>query len=213
MWDAGLYKQTKHIALDCGGRAITYDTGGDLIAIGLGVPGRQKSGKKDGTFIVFSSSDLSQVHEGRDSQECIMDIKFSPDNKMLAVGSYDTNIYMYNVKDGYSKRAVVKCAQSWITHFDFTVDSQYVQLSDGGDSLMFAECTNGVQIPTPASLKDAQWATVTTPLGWAAQGFWPPNKKEVRKKNLRTPRRGQPQVFLNCERSEQTTNERIEGER
>jgi len=178
LWDAMLYKQTKHLALDTGGRAICYNNSGELLAIGLGLPGRTKSGKKDGTFIVFHSGDLSQIHEGRDSQESIMDIKFSPDNKTLAVGSYDTNIYMYNVKDGYSKRAVVKCCQSWITHFDFTVDSQYVQMSDGGHSLLFAECTNGIQIPTPASLKDAQWATVTTPLGWAAQGFWPKNKKE-----------------------------------
>ena len=178
LWDVLLFKETKHLALDTGGRAVCYDGTGALIAIGLGMPGSKKAGKKDGTFIVLNSDGLAQVHEGRDSQESITDIKFSPDNKTLAVASYDTKVYLYNAKDGFSKRAVIKCAESWVTHIDFTVDSQCMQISDGAHSLVFAECTNGMQIPTPASLKDAQWSTVTTPLGWGVKGFWPKNRKE-----------------------------------
>jgi microtubule-associated protein-like 6 len=135
MWDTTLFKEVKFTKLDTGGRAICYDKEGGLLAIGLGQPGTKKSGKKDGTFIVFQSDSLSQVHEGKDSNECIMDIKFSPDSKTLAVGSYDTNVYLYNANDGYSKRAVVKCAESWVTHIDFTIDSQYLQISDGAQSL------------------------------------------------------------------------------
>ncbi|GMH75277.1 hypothetical protein TrLO_g13994 [Triparma laevis f. longispina] len=178
LWDATTFKSFKYLKMDTGGRAIAYDTTGDLLAVGLGKPGTKKAGKKDGSFIIFDSTKLSQIHEGRDSNECIMDIKFSPDNKTLAVGSFDTNVYLYNAQDGYSKRAVIKCAGSWVTHIDFTVDSQYLQISDGAHSLVFAECTNGVQIPTPASLKDATYSTVTTPLGWGVKGFWPKNIKE-----------------------------------
>ena len=178
LWDTTLFKETKYLKMDTGGRAVCYDAKGDFIAIGLGQPGTKKSGKKDGTFIVYQSNDLSQIHEGRDSNEAIMDIKYSPDGKTLAVGSYDTNVYLYNATDSYSARAVIKCAQSWVTHLDFTIDSQYVQISDGAHSLWFAECSNGIQIPTPASLKDAQWSSVTTPLGWGVKGFWPKNVKQ-----------------------------------
>ncbi|GMI46711.1 hypothetical protein TrCOL_g1657 [Triparma columacea] len=178
IWDAKSFREKKFVKMDCGGRAVCFDVDGGLVAVGLGTPEKKKAGKKDGTFVIFQSDNLTQVHEGRDSNEAVMDIKFSPDGKTLAVGSYDTNVYLYNAKDGYSKRAVVKCAGSWVTHLDFTVDSQYVQVSDGAHSLAFAECTNGVQIPTPASLKDVSWGTVTTPLGWGVKGFWPKNLKE-----------------------------------
>ena len=178
LWDAKTYREIKYIKMDTGGRAVAFDVEGGQIAVGLGKPDTKKAGKKDGTFFIFQSDNLSQVHEGRDSNEAIMEIKFSPDGKTLAVGSYDTNVYLYNAKDGYSKRAVIKCAASWVTHLDFTVDSQYVQISDGAHSLVFAECTNGVEIPTPASLKDASWSTVNTPLGWGVKGFWPKNNPE-----------------------------------
>ena len=36
IWDAMLFKEIKHLALDTGGRAIGYDTTGTLIAVGLG---------------------------------------------------------------------------------------------------------------------------------------------------------------------------------
>ncbi len=44
---------------------------------------------------------------GKDSNEPIRVVKFTPDSHFLAVGSEDSNIYIYNVRDAFSKKVCV----------------------------------------------------------------------------------------------------------
>ena len=44
----------------------------------------------------------SVIHELTDSNEWVEVAEYSPDGNYLAVGSHDTNIYIYDVANGYS---------------------------------------------------------------------------------------------------------------
>ena len=59
-------------------------------------------------------------------------IKYSPDEKKVAVGSHDNHIYIFNVDgDTYTQSAVCKAHQSFITNMDWSLDSRTIQSNCG----------------------------------------------------------------------------------
>ena len=101
-------------------------------------------------------------------------IKYSPNGKLLAFGSHDNRIYLYNtIKDTYSKRAICKGHSSYITHLDFSIDSKYLQSNCGAYELLYWD-VGGNQITSSTKMRDVQWATWTCTLGWPVQAIWPP---------------------------------------
>ena len=60
----------------------------------------------DGGFLVLDARDLSVVHEGRDSREWITDIKYNLDGTVLACGSMDCKIYIYDVANSFALRGI-----------------------------------------------------------------------------------------------------------
>ncbi len=134
VWDLANKSLIGSTDLDAGGRAITYSPDAVRIAVGLGgkpVPVTQKVRprvrsvcvfesphrrisprvcgcqiKMDGGFLILDSRDLSVVHEGRDSREWITDIKYNLDGSVLACGSMDGKIYLYEVAAGFSVKGV-----------------------------------------------------------------------------------------------------------
>jgi hypothetical protein len=38
--------------------------------------------------------------------------------------------------------------------------------------IYYTDASNGMNIPTPASLRDEKWATVSCPFAWSVKGFW-----------------------------------------
>ena len=100
-------------------------------------------------------------------------IKYSPDGKLLAFGSHDRRIYLYNtLKNVYSKRAICKGHSSYITHLDFSIDSKNLQSNCGAYELLFWD-VGGNQVTSATKMRDVQWSTWTCTLGWPVQGIWP----------------------------------------
>lgn len=62
----------------------------------------------------------------RDSIEEISDIKVSPNNKLLAIGSHDNCIYIYDLPSFKLKYKPFSKHSSFITHLDFSEDSCYL---------------------------------------------------------------------------------------
>ncbi len=60
----------------------------------------------DGGFLILDARDLSVVHEGRDSREWITDIKYNLDGTVLACGSMDCKIYVYDVANAFVLRGI-----------------------------------------------------------------------------------------------------------
>jgi WD40 repeat protein len=150
--------------------------------------GKQKC---DGAVKVFSRTEHSSsgsialqcIAEFHDPKQWISDIKFSPDGASLAVGAHDNGIYLYSIIAAaagsvepvqFIKRAKFAKHNSYITHFDFTADSQRLRSNCGAYELLFSDANTGAQIGSASSLKDAQWSSSTCTLGWAVQGIWPP---------------------------------------
>jgi microtubule-associated protein-like 6 len=173
--------------LDTPARALCFSPDGQSIAVGVGdgSRARKKGFKKDGTILILSSSDFKVLFETKDNTEWIRVVKYSPNGKILIVGGNDAKVVLYNVEDGYSRRALFTACASPITSIDFTVDSMYFQVSDASQNIVYGEVNGGVQIPNAATLKDAKWATWTSEVGWHVQGAWfnQPDRSRITKLN------------------------------
>ena len=66
------------------------------------------------------------IKELRDSGQWIEVAEYSPDGELLAIGSHDTNIYIYSTAD-YS--LIGKCTKhnAAITNLDWSLDSRYIR--------------------------------------------------------------------------------------
>eukprot|EP01038_Epipyxis_sp_PR26KG_P009724 gene9724-13087_t len=183
IWDAKSFRQIKSVKMEIGSRTITFSPDGKNIAIGFGSNKRTK-GKlplKEGSFIILKSSDLRVIHEGKDSNNAIRVIKYSPDGKYLACGSEDCNIYMYNIKEQYIKLSTIRCHTAAVLYIDFSADSNYIMSVDAAKRVCYSETATGVLVPTPSIVRDTKWSTSSNPHQWSVQGFWfiNPNNKST----------------------------------
>jgi microtubule-associated protein-like 6 len=160
---------------------LIFSPDGRLLAIGLGRGGAKAT--RDGAFIVFQVSDLSIMHEGRDSQEWVRELSFSPDGRRMTIATQDNQVIVYDTGDGFARSAVITAHQAPVNALDWSDDSLYTMSTDEAKALKFADAQSGVQIPVAAALKDVRWATQTCTLGWAAQGLQP---SKVSKESLNT---------------------------
>ena len=79
---------------------------------------------------------------------------------MLAVGSHDNFIDIYEVGDSWKLRSVLRAHSSYITHIDWSLDSKYLRSNCGAYELLFWDANTGKQMAHGASeLKDTKWAT------------------------------------------------------
>lgn len=117
------------------------------------------------------------VFNAHDAKEWIEVLRYSPDGKSLAVGSHDNNIYIYGAgTKGYSLKSVCAKHNSFITCFDWSVDSKYIRSVCGAYELLFFDATNGSQVTGGAtSLRDTEWDSLTCKISWPCYpGIFPP---------------------------------------
>lgn len=174
IWSVNNHNCVSSFQLEMAARSCAYSPDGKKIAIGFGSPIRLSSKQYDGKWIVLDAEDLQITHEARDSNKWITDMKYSPNGEMLALGCFDSKIYVYSVHDGYSLSCMIGQHNAFITHIDFSEDSSWIQSNCAGFELCFFEADTGMYIPAASRLRDVRWATQTCVLGWAVQGIWPP---------------------------------------
>jgi microtubule-associated protein-like 6 len=150
-------------------KARSIDLSGDdkYVAIGF----------REGTLRIFETATLKLVKTIKDRQRWISEIKFSPDNQLMAVGSHDDVIDIYTVPT-WTKKTLPKKHSSFITHLDWSTNSANLQSNCGAYELLFWNVQTGQQMTGGATaLKDEQWASWTCVLGWPVQGIWMPTWK------------------------------------
>ena len=91
----------------------------------------------DGTVYIRANGDYStDVKTLTDSKEWNEVMAFSPDQSMLAVGSHDNNIYIYNTSD-WSLKGTCKGHSSYIMAIDFCAHNNYLRSNCGAYELLF----------------------------------------------------------------------------
>ena len=188
IWSFVEKRQVRTSKLEMSSRACCYSPDGKHLAVGYGAPASSSSGGKkaaalaaaakqfDGKFVVLDCDDFAVIHEARDTQKWISEIKYSPSGDLIAVGSTDNRIYVYVNDAGAIKlQNMITQHNAGITHLDFSVTNatmQFLRSNCGAYELCFFEADTGMYIPAASRLKDTKWATVTCPLSWPAQGAW-----------------------------------------
>lgn len=100
-------------------------------------------------------------------------LRYSPDNTLLAVGSNDNFVDVYNVHANYTHVCTCKGASSFITHLDFDVNSHFLQVNSGAAERLVFAVPRGSRVVDTAQREKLVWATWTCVLGDEVNGIWP----------------------------------------
>lgn len=176
VWDVYTHVCNSTVTLEMPSRCCAYSPDGRKICIGFGSPKKLSARQYDGKWIIMDTEDFQIVHEARDSTKWLTECKFSPNGEFLAIGSYDFKIYVYNVFSGYALNATISQHQAFITNFDFSDDSAWLQSNCAGFELNFFEVDTGMFIPAPSRLRDTVWQSQNCTMAWSVQGIWPAHK-------------------------------------
>uniref|UniRef100_A0A672RCK9 Echinoderm microtubule-associated protein-like 1 n=1 Tax=Sinocyclocheilus grahami TaxID=75366 RepID=A0A672RCK9_SINGR len=162
LWDSASHRPIWTKTLESAG----FHPSGATVAIGT----------QTGRWLVLDteSKDLVTVHTDGNEQLSVM--RFSPDGNFLAIGSHDNYIYIYAVAENGKKYSRVgKCSghSSFITHLDWSVDSQYLVSNSGDYEILYWIPSVCKQVVSVETTRDIEWATFTCILGFHIFGLWP----------------------------------------
>ncbi|XP_046749081.1 echinoderm microtubule-associated protein-like 2 isoform X2 [Diprion similis] len=133
-------------------------------------------GCTSGKCLAIDSETRELYTHHSDGSEPLQVVRFSPDGSSLAIGSRDNSIYIYQVNEDATKYSRVgRCMghSSFITHLDWSVDSQYLRSNSGDYELLYWNPGICRQIPKSSVLRDVDWATHSCIISFETIGVWP----------------------------------------
>ncbi|XP_052009716.1 LOW QUALITY PROTEIN: echinoderm microtubule-associated protein-like 1 [Xyrauchen texanus] len=166
LWDPGSHQSIWTKTLEDAAQSAGFHPSGATVAIGT----------QTGRWLVLDteSKDLVTMHTDGNEQLSVM--RFSPDGNFLAIGSHDNYIYIYAAAENGKKYSRVgKCSghSSFITHLDWSVDSQYLVSNSGDYEILYWIPSVCKQVVSVETARDIEWATFTCTLGFQVFGLWP----------------------------------------
>ena len=99
------------------------------------------------------------VAEVRRSKQTLVDLKWSADGASLFAASLDGRIYVHDGRDG-KLRTMCASAGAPLASMDLSHDALHVQVATVTHELQFYSVKDGSRLPSPATLRDAKWATL-----------------------------------------------------
>lgn len=166
LWDSSSHQLIWTKSMEDAAQSAGFHPSGAVVAIGT----------QTGRWLVLDtdSKDLVTVHTDGNEQLSVM--CYGPDGNFLAIGSHDNYIYIYAVaENGRKYSRVGKCSghSSFITHLDWSVDSQYLVSNSGDYEILYWIPSVCKQVVSVETTRDIEWATHTCPLGFQVFGLWP----------------------------------------
>ena len=155
--------QTKELCLAAQARCVDVTTDGTLCAVGF----------RSGQFRIFQTKSWKMAAAKKSPmKDLIQDIKFSPDQRYIAVGSHDNGIYLFALPK-VELHCQFNTSTQFISHLDWSADSRYLRSNDGANELKFYDVAGSQQEKEgTTTLRDAEWHTSNCPITWASQGIW-----------------------------------------
>ncbi|XP_028994288.1 echinoderm microtubule-associated protein-like 1 isoform X8 [Betta splendens] len=166
LWDSSSHQLIWTKTMEDAAQSAGFHPTGAVVAIGT----------QTGRWLVLDtdSKDLVTVHTDGNEQLSVM--RYGPDGNFLAIGSHDNYIYVYAVtENGRKYSRVGKCSghSSFITHLDWSVDSQYLVSNSGDYEILYWIPSVCKQVVSVETTRDIEWATYTCALGFQVFGLWP----------------------------------------
>ena len=164
-------------------RAVAFGANG-LLAIGLGGERNKKKKGKAGGYCLLKvdgenrsvSPQFVSIKEEMMAAGWVSDIKLfcSKKKNKMALGSHDNKVYLYDTTGENTKlQGNLSKHSSYITHIDFSDCGKFLQSACGAYELLFWNTNDCKQITASSSLRDVEWDTWTSTLGWPVQQIWP----------------------------------------
>ncbi|XP_072031419.1 77 kDa echinoderm microtubule-associated protein-like isoform X3 [Amphiura filiformis] len=165
LWDMEQHRPRWIKTMEDPCQSACFHPNGSVVAIGMST----------GRWVVLDaeSQDLVYVHTDGNEQHDI--IRYSPDGNSIAIASHDNYIYVYSVnEDGRKYSKVGKCSghSSFVTHVDWSADSEFLQSNSGDYELLFWNAKTCKQVTSATTMRDTEWATFTCVLGFPVVGIW-----------------------------------------
>ena len=143
--------------------AISNKTGNIIIAMNDGTVSVRENLFKINTEIAAIN----------DAKEWCEIISFSPDEKRVAIGSHDNNIYVYDTSS-YKLISICKGHNSYITSVDWSSNGEILFSTCGAYEMLYFDAESGKHIAAGGSaFKDEEFFTFSNKLGWIVQGIFP----------------------------------------
>ncbi|XP_022605982.1 echinoderm microtubule-associated protein-like 1 isoform X2 [Seriola dumerili] len=166
LWDSSTHQLIWTKSMEDAVQSAGFHPTGAVVAIGTQI----------GRWLVLDtdSKDLVTVHTDGNEQLSVM--RYGPDGNFLAIGSHDNYIYIYAVaENGRKYSRVGKCSghSSFITHLDWSMDSQYLVSNSGDYEILYWIPSVCKQVVSVETTRDIEWATYTCTLGFQVFGLWP----------------------------------------
>ncbi|XP_071055971.1 echinoderm microtubule-associated protein-like 2 isoform X1 [Onthophagus taurus] len=149
-------------------QSVAFSADGTVVAVGC----------VNGRWMVFDTQTRELLGQHQDGVEPIQVIQYSPDGNLVAIGSRDNHIYIYQVNDGGIRCSKVgKCMghSSFVTHIDWSSDSQIIRSNSGDYEVLYWNATTCRQITQVNAIRDVDWATNTCTISFSTVGIWPEN--------------------------------------
>ncbi|NXM76354.1 EMAL1 protein, partial [Serilophus lunatus] len=166
LWDATTHHPIWNKIIEDPAQSSGFHPSASVVAVGT----------LTGRWFVFDTEtkDLVTVHTDGNEQLSVM--RYSPDGNYLAIGSHDNCIYIYGVNEnGRKYTRIGKCSghSSFITHLDWSVNSQYLVSNSGDYEILYWIPSACKQVVSVETTRDIEWATYTCTLGFHVFGVWP----------------------------------------
>ncbi|NXT76333.1 EMAL1 protein, partial [Zapornia atra] len=166
LWDATTHRPIWNKIVEDPAQSSGFHPSASVVAVGT----------LTGRWFVFDTEtkDLVTVHTDGNEQLSVM--RYSPDGNFLAIGSHDNCIYIYGVSEnGRKYTRIGKCSghSSFITHLDWSVNSQYLVSNSGDYEILYWIPSACKQVVSVETTRDIEWATYTCTLGFHVFGVWP----------------------------------------
>ena len=118
-------------------------------------------GSLRGSLYVMDPSTLCDITTGQTTLKSsqIMDVKYSPNNRFLAVALHCRSLQIFEVDDGYSSRAILRGHLFPLKNLDWDQSSRFIRTTSSGCELIFWDCTSKTRVRDLGQVRDLNWQT------------------------------------------------------